>query len=96
VGQQVNLRHRVTVKTAVLVVAAAIQQAAQELARVALLRKALAAAQQDMVLLVATATAMVLQTPLVAAVAALAVQVLRLRFKPTQQVEMAARLILVP
>jgi hypothetical protein len=72
-GQQVNLRHRVTVKTAVLVVAAAIQQAAQGLALAALLRKAIVAALQGMVLLAAMVTAMVLQTPLVVAVAVLAV-----------------------
>jgi hypothetical protein len=73
VGQQVNLRHRVTVKTAVLVVAAAIQQAAQELARVALLRKATAAALRVMVTLAVMGIPMALQTPLVVAVAVLAV-----------------------
>jgi hypothetical protein len=72
-GQQVNLRHRVTVKTAVLVVAAAIQQAAQGLALAVLPRKATAAALRVMVTLAVMGILTALQTPLVAAVAVLAV-----------------------
>jgi len=73
VGQQVNLRHRVMAKTAGLEAAAAIRQVAQQRALAAQLRKAIAVAQQVTASLVEMATLTVLQTPLVAVAAGLAV-----------------------
>jgi len=96
VGQQVNLRHRVTVKTAVPAAAAAILLLGQELALAVPPRKATAAALRVMVTLAVMGIPMALQTPLAVVLAVLAVQVLRLRFKPIQQAAMAARLILAP
>jgi hypothetical protein len=72
-GQQVNLRHRVTVKTAGLAAAAAFLLLGQELALAVLPLKATAAALRVMVTLAVMGIPMALQTPLAAAVAVLAV-----------------------
>ena len=72
-GQQVNLRHRVTVKTAGLAAAAAFLLLAQQRALAALLRKATAAALRVMVTLAVMGIPMALQTPLVAVAVGLAV-----------------------
>ena len=71
--QQVNLRLRVTVKTAVPAAAAAILIVGQELALAEPPRKATAAALRVMVTLAVMGILTALQTPLVAAVAVLAV-----------------------
>jgi hypothetical protein len=72
-GQQVNLRHRVTVKTAVPAAAAAFLLLGQELALAVLPLKAIAAALPVMASLVEMGILTALQTPLVAAAVVLAV-----------------------
>ena len=94
--QQVNHLHLVTVKTAALVAAAAIQQAGQGRVLVVQLRKAIAAGLRVTAPLAAMAILMALQTPLAAVVVAQVARVLRLRFKLTQQAAMAALRTLVP